>query len=93
MTMHDHHGSPPQAQSGPWTTRTLIIVAFFVIASVLLFSEHRIHVFGALIWLLPFACILLHSFLHRGHSHSHGHRRPDDPRATEPKTDPGEKGQ
>lgn len=93
MSMHEHHGGSPQAQNGFWR-RTLIIVAFLVIAGILLFSEHRIHVFGALIWLLPFACILLHSFMHRGHSHSHGHSRRDDaPGATGPKTDQGEKGQ
>lgn len=77
MSMHEHHSDHSPQPRGWFSGRTLIVVAFFVIAAFLLFSEHRAHALGALIWLLPFACLLMHSFMHRdGHGHSHGHSRP-----------------
>ena len=78
MSTQDHHAAHGHEPRGWRSTRTLIVVGFFIIAGLLLFSEHRAHLFGALIWLLPFACILLHSFMHGGHGHSHGHRRRED---------------
>lgn len=41
----------------------VLVILFF------LFTEHRAHLFGALPYLLLFACPLLHFFMHRGHRH------------------------
>ena len=78
MTMHDHASDHHQRTLSLRTA--LIIIAFFVIAGFLLFSEHRAHIFGALLWLLPFSCLFLHSFMHGGHGgHGHHHGQSDAP--------------
>lgn len=43
---------------------------FAVVAGLLLFTEHRAHVLGLLIWLPLLACPLMHVFMHGG---GHGH--------------------
>jgi len=50
----------------------LVLVGFLIIASALLFTEHRAHVLGLLIWLPLLACPLMHVFMHGGHGHHHG---------------------
>ena len=54
----------------------LILLGFIVVALVLLFTEHRVHVLGVLVWVLPFACVVMHLFMHRGHG---GHHRKEGP--------------
>ncbi len=49
-----------------------VAIGFFVIAGALLFTEHRAHVLGVLIWLPLLACPLMHMFMHGGHGHGHG---------------------
>jgi hypothetical protein len=51
----------------------LVLVGFLIIAGVLLFSEHRAHVLGLLVWLPLLACPLMHMFMHGGHGHHEGH--------------------
>lgn len=51
----------------------VVLLGFLAIAGVLMFTEHRAHVLGALIWLLPFACLFMHMFMHGGHG-GHGDR-------------------
>ena len=80
MSMHDHssHEGP---QGSFLTSRAgLVLLGFLAIGAFLLFSEHRAHVLGAAFWLLPFACIFMHVFMHGGHGHGgHGtHRKPDE---------------
>ena len=50
----------------------IVTAAKAVGTHVLMFTEHRAHVLGAIYWLLPFACLFMHMFMHRGH-HGHGH--------------------
>lgn len=49
---------------------TLAILA--VIALFLLWGEHKVHLLGALPWLILLACPLMHIFMHGGHG-GHGH--------------------
>jgi Protein of unknown function (DUF2933) len=55
MSLHDHYGHRDQ---GSFFTSPagLVLIGFLVIAGVLLFTEHRAHVLGALIWLPLLLC-------------------------------------
>lgn len=66
MSMHDHsdHSGPPNYYSA---RIGLVLVGFLLIGGVLLFTEHRAHVLGILIWLPLLACPLMHLFMHGGH--------------------------
>jgi len=82
MSMHDHarHHEP---QGNFVTSRAgLVLIGFLIIAGALLFTEHRAHVLGVLIWLPLLACLLMHFFMHGGHG---GHGAP--PTATEENND------
>ena len=49
----------------------IVLLGFLIIGGALLFTEHRAHVLGALVWLPLLLCPLMHLFMHRGHG-SHG---------------------
>ena len=51
----------------------LVLLGFLIIGGALLFTEHRAHVLGALIWLPLLLCPLMHIFMHGGHSGHGGH--------------------
>ena len=68
MSMHHHaeHDSPRHENF--FTSRAgLVLLGFLLIGGALLFTEHRAHVLGALIWLPLLACPLMHLFMHGGH--------------------------
>ncbi len=73
MSMHDHQEDRPK--SSFLTSRAgIVLLAFLAMGGFLLFTEHRAHVLGAFIYVLPFACLLMHFGMHGGHGHSgHGH--------------------
>jgi hypothetical protein len=74
MSMHDHSEHEGQSQGSFLTSRAgLVMLGFLVIAGALLFTEHRAHVFGILIWLPLLACPLMHMFMHHGHGGHGGH--------------------
>jgi hypothetical protein len=76
MAMHDHSDHSNQPRENFLTSRMgLGLIGFLAIAGTLLFTEHRAHVFGVLIWLPLLACPLMHLFMHGGHG---GHRGHDD---------------
>ena len=82
MSVHDHskHQSPSPGsflKSRPG----LVLVGFLIIAGALLFTEHRAHVLGALIFLPLLLCPLMHMFMHGGHS-GHGSSNQNDPERT-----------
>lgn len=55
--------------------RFIITLAIFaIIALVLLWGEHKVHLLGALPWLVLLACPLIHIFMHDGHGGHGGHR-------------------
>lgn len=74
MSMHDHSEHEGKAQGSFLTSRAgLVMLGFLLIAGVLLFTEHRAHVFGVLIWLPLLLCLLMHFFMHGGHGGHGGH--------------------
>jgi hypothetical protein len=50
-------------------TYRLALWGFILVILFFLVTEHRAHFFGALPYVLVFACPLMHLFLHRGHRH------------------------
>jgi len=74
---HDHglHDQRQAKASVPTWRMALVLIGFIVIAGALLFTEHRAHVLGALIYLPLLLCPLMHFFMHGGHGH-HGSERP-----------------
>jgi hypothetical protein len=74
--MHDH--THETSRGSFLTSRAgLVLICFLIIAGALLFSEHRAHVFGVLVWLPLLACPLMHIFMHGGHGHG-GHDHTQD---------------
>jgi hypothetical protein len=57
----------------------LVLIGFVIIGGALLFTEHRAHVLGFLIYLPILACPLMHFFMHGKHGHGHGYHE-DRPR-------------
>jgi hypothetical protein len=74
--MHDHsgHGDQGSILASPVG---LVLLGFLIIAGVLLFTEHRAHVLGALIWLPLLLCPLMHIFMHGRHGGHGGHGQDD----------------
>ena len=83
MSMQNHLGHQEQAREGMSmkSKASLVLVGFLAIAGALLFTEHRAHVLGLLIWLPLLACPLMHVFMHGGHGHG-GHGQSNDQRGT-----------
>ena len=54
----------------------LVLVGFLIIGGALLFTEHRAHVLGFLVWLPLLLCPLMHLFMHGGHGSHRGHGEP-----------------
>jgi DUF2933 family protein len=75
MSPHEHaEDRRPPDRKFPPVRFGIVLVGFLLIAGALLFTEHRAHVFGILIWLPILACPLMHIFMHGGHGghSSHG---------------------
>ena len=67
--MHNHSHAPL------WQTRGgVVLLGFLAIAAFYLLTEHTAHVFSALPYLLILACLLMHLFMHHGHSGHQGKR-------------------
>jgi len=45
----------------------LLLLGLLAIAGTYLWTEHRAHLLGALLWLPLLACPLMHLFMHHGH--------------------------
>lgn len=71
MSLHDHTAHQDGEHSFLSSRAGLVLIGFLIIGGVLLFTEHRAHVLGVLIWLPLLACPLMHIFMHRGHG-GHG---------------------
>ena len=82
---HSSHRTPQQASF--LTSRAgLVLIGFLSIVGALLFTEHRAHVLGLLIWLPLLACPLLHIFMHGGHGgHDDPARHDQDGRERDPR--------
>lgn len=74
MSSHEHSEHQGHPQGSFLASRAgLVLIGFLIIAGVLLFTEHRAHVLGILIWLPILACPLMHIFMHGGHGGHGGH--------------------
>ncbi len=74
MTFSDHSNRGEPRRGGSRSFRIgLVLFGFLVIAGALLFTEHRAHVLGALIYLPLLLCPLMHLFMHHGHGGHRGH--------------------
>ena len=69
---HPREGMSVKSKSG------LVLIGFLIIAGALLFTEHRAHVLGLLVWLPLIACPLMHVFMHGGHGHHGNHDQQND---------------
>ena len=80
----DHFGHQEQAREGMSIKSKAgpELIGFLIIAGALLFTEHRAHVLGLLIWLPLIACPLMHVFMHGGHGHHGSHGPQNDERGT-----------
>jgi hypothetical protein len=78
MSSHDHseHQHHPQ-RSFLSSPAGLVFIGFAIIAGALLFTEHRAHVLGILVWLPLLICPLMHIFMHGRHGGHGGHRSHD----------------
>ena len=78
MSAQGHSGQQEGAQGFSVKSRAgLVLIGFLVIAGALLFTEHRAHVLGLLIWLPLLACPLMHVFMHGGHGHHGNNDQPN----------------
>jgi Protein of unknown function (DUF2933) len=77
MSPHDHCQDRDQRRSGDHLTSPagLVLIGFLIVAGVFLFTEHRIHVLGALVYVPLLICPLMHFFMHGGHSGHAGHEQ------------------
>ena len=75
MSLYEHPHSEVEGPQGgfPMSRAALIFLGFAIIAGALLFTEHRAHVLGALIWIPLLACPLMHLFMHHGPGGHKGH--------------------
>jgi peptidoglycan/LPS O-acetylase OafA/YrhL len=83
MSVQDHpaHGERPQQGTSTKSKAGLVLIGFLIIAGALLFTEHRAHVLGLLVWLPLLGCLLMHLFMHHsGHGHHQAGRQPSDER-------------
>jgi hypothetical protein len=76
MSMHDHTRAETPRGNFLTSRAGLVLIGFLIIAGALLFTEHRAHVLGVLVWLPLLACPLMHIFMHGGHGHG-GHHSQD----------------
>lgn len=75
MSVQDHCGHQAAGTGMSMKSKVgIVLVGGLIIAGALLFTEHRAHALGILIWLPLLACPLMHLFMHRGHGHHHGGR-------------------
>ena len=54
----------------------IALLGFLIIGGALLFTEHRAHVLGVLVWMPLLLCPLMHLFMHGGHGSHRGHGEP-----------------
>lgn len=74
MSMQDHSEHQSRSPASFLKSRAgLVLVGFLAIAGALLFTEHRAHALGALIFLPLLLCPLMHMFMHGGHGGHGGH--------------------
>ncbi|ATJ83342.1 DUF2933 domain-containing protein [Halomonas beimenensis] len=56
----------------------LMVAIALAVMGFLLWEEHKVHLLGALPWLILLACPLMHVFMHGGHGGHGSHGGQDD---------------
>jgi hypothetical protein len=74
---HDHQDARPKQGRFLISRVGLLFLGFAIIAGVLMLTEHRAHVLGALIYVPLLLCPLMHIFGHGGHGGHGDHSRQD----------------
>ncbi|MEG3146167.1 DUF2933 domain-containing protein [Sphingomonas sp. RT2P30] len=69
VTMVEDYPEHPRQGRFLTSRAGVVMMGFLAIGFVLLFTEHRAHVLGALPWLFLLSCPLMHLFMHHGHGH------------------------
>jgi hypothetical protein len=64
--MHDGHDS--RTRSWLRSPTRLVLLGLLAVAAFFLVTEHRAHTLGLLPYVLVLGCLLLHRFMHGGHS-------------------------
>jgi multisubunit Na+/H+ antiporter MnhG subunit len=81
MINQHKHQHAENASSSTLSKAKVVLVGFLIVAAYFLITEHRAHLGGALYY-LPFllllACLLMHIFMHSGHSEHVPENRPGD---------------
>ena len=72
MSIHDD--TEHREQSFLTSRVGIVLLGFLVIAGFLLFTEHRVHVLGLLIYVPLMLCPLMHLFMHHGHGGHSKHK-------------------
>jgi Protein of unknown function (DUF2933) len=67
MALHERCGHDRPGGSLFASSAGLVLIGFLLLAGVLLFTEHRAHLLGALIYVPLLLCPLMHFFMHGGH--------------------------
>ena len=78
MSIHDD--TEHREQSFLTSRVGIVLLGFLAVAGFFLFTEHRAHVPGALVWLPLLLCPLMHLFMHHGHSGHSGRGQSADSR-------------
>ena len=69
MLLHDHSTARDESPGSFLPSHAgLVLVGFIVLAGASLLTEHRAHVLGSWLWLLPLSCLVMHLFMHGGHA-------------------------
>jgi hypothetical protein len=55
----------------------VVLIGFMLIVGALLFTEHRAHMLGVLLYLPLLLCPLMHFFMHGWHGGHHSHESSD----------------
>lgn len=76
-------------RSTPWwrSRSKLPFAVFLAIGAYFLWTEHQAHIIEYLPWILVFACVGMHLFMHHGHGHAGGHDDGDSTGPTAGNTD------
>jgi hypothetical protein len=82
MSVQDQFGQHARQDMSTKSKAGIVLAGFLIIVFALLFTEHRAHVLGLLVWLPLLACPLMHMFMHGGHGHHGSHDQQNNQRGT-----------
>jgi hypothetical protein len=76
MSSSDHASADREGFAAFLTSPSgLVLIGFLLVAGIFLWTEHRAHLLGVLVWLPLAACALMHLFHGHGGHGGHAGRR------------------